>query len=299
MRLKKHLKRLLGSAGVYERAKASWVYDCYWKIVDRSILADRQKEIEFYRTLLVGFRKGDLILDIGANEGYKTGIFLQLGARVLAAEPDETNQEILKQRFEKYRLKKKPLVVVGKAVSNAPAIRTMWVDAPGSAKNTLSPKWAGTLREDERRFGQRFDFAQSKTVETVTVEDLVAAHGTPFFIKIDVEGHELSVLRGMKQPVPYLSFEVNLPEFKAEGLECVRLLKTLAPDGLFNYTADCRRGLALTDWVGTGGICAMLDSCADESIEIFWKTSVRPVPLEKSVRSETSQSRRIEIASSQ
>ena len=93
----------------------------------------------------------------------------------------------------------------------------------------------------------------------------------PFFVKIDVEGHELSVLRGMERPVPFLSFEVNLPEFKPEGLECVQLLGGLAPDGEFNYTKDCRRGLVRKQWSRAEQFSAILASCTDPSIEVFWR----------------------------
>src|SRR6516165_4851719 len=105
-------RNLVGGMGFYQRAKASWIYDFYWNIADKRIIDDRQKEIDFYRNLLDGFHKGDLIFDVGANQGYKTTIFLEMGAKVIAIEPDETSQEILKQRFQKYRLKKKPLVIV-------------------------------------------------------------------------------------------------------------------------------------------------------------------------------------------
>lgn len=274
-RVKDSLRRLLRRAGIYERAKASWIYDFYWSLADRRIIDDRLREIDFYRNVLDGFREGDLIFDVGANQGYKADIFLRLGARVVAVEPDETSQEILRQKFLKYRLKRKRLVIVSKAVSERNSIETIWIDAPGGAKNTLSQKWAESLRHDDRRFGERLDFGQSKEVETISIEQLIAAHGSPFFVKIDVEGHELSVLRGMQRPAPYVSFEVNLPEFQREGLQCIQVLGSLAPDGKFNYTPDCRRGLVLERWVSKDGISAVLDSCADESIEVFWKTSVR------------------------
>jgi FkbM family methyltransferase len=269
------LRRALGRLGVYERVKASWIYDFYWSFADRRIVDDRRREIRFYRNLLEGFRVGDLVFDVGANVGYKAGIFLEMGARVVAAEPDELNQAILTQKFLRYRLKKKPLTVVGKAISEESSIQKMWIDAPGSALNTLCNKWAETLREDEARFGRRMSFGQWKDVETTSIERLIAEHGVPYFVKIDVEGHELSVLRGMRQPVPYLSFEVNLPEFRAEGLECVQELGRLAPDGQFNYSTDCRQGLAQERWLTREEISGVLASCPDPSLEIFWRTSLR------------------------
>ena len=269
---KSYIQRSLKRLGIYERAKASWIYDFYWTLADRRIIDDRRSELDFYRGLLDGFREGDLIFDVGANQGYKTEIFVRLGGKVVAVEPDGISQEILKQKFLKYRLRRNPVVIVGQAISDRSSVRTMWIDTPGSAKNTLSQKWAETLRGDDRRFGQRLGFEQCKEVETVSMEQLIAFHGLPFFVKIDVEGHELSVLRGMRRPVPYLSFEVNLPEFRPEGLECVQVLRRLAPDGEFNYTPDCRRGLALKQWRRAEQFSAILASSSDPSIEVFWKT---------------------------
>jgi FkbM family methyltransferase len=275
MRLKDYLRNLLGRVGLYQRTKASWIYDFYWTIADRRIIDDRWREVDFYSNVLQGFGESDLIFDVGANHGYKTDIFLRLGATVVAVEPDETSQVVLEEKFLKYRLKRKPVVVFPKAVSDRSAVEKMWIDTPGSAKNTLNKKWAETLSRNDRRFGHRLGFGHWKEVETITIEQLITAYGLPFFVKIDVEGHELSVLRGMQRPVPYLSFEVNLPEFRREGLECIQVLGSLAPDGTFNYTPDCRRGLVLERWLAKQEFSVVFDSCTDESIEVFWKTSVR------------------------
>jgi FkbM family methyltransferase len=273
--VKASLRRVLGRVGMYQRVRASWVYDLYWSVADKRIIDNRRREIGFYRNLLNGFHQGDLIFDIGANWGYKADIFLRIGARVVAVEPDETSQKVLKQKFMKYRLRKKPVVIVCKAISDRSSTQTMWidVDTPRGEMNTLSQKWAETLRNDDKRFGRRLAFGKSNEVEAISMEQLIAEHGLPFFVKIDVEGHELSVLRGLRQPVPYLSFEVNLPEFKQEGLECIQVLAGLAPDSKFNYTADCRQGLALQRWVSNAEIALVIDSCTDGSIEVFWKTA--------------------------
>jgi len=241
-------------------------------------LVDRiRKELEFYSNLLEGFRPGNLIYDIGANHGSKTSIFLRLGARVIAVEPDEDNRTILKDMFLTKRMVPKPVVIVGKAVSDTATTETMWIDKPGSALNTLSEKWADTLKTDERkRFDTTFTFKDCVKVQTTTLGDLFSSYGLPFFVKIDVEGYELHVLKGLRQPVPFLSFEVNLPEFQAEGLECVELLERQDAEGTFNYAVDCGDGLVLQKWLRPREFMPVFSDCRQKSIEVFWKSSLAP-----------------------
>ena len=114
---------------------------------------------------------------MGANQGYKTGIFLRLGAKVVAVEPDAMSGQS-SGRNSKYRLRRNPLVIVGKAISDRISFRTMWIDTPGSAKNTLSQKWAETLRHDDKRFGQPW-LRPRKEVGTISVEQFLAHTGCP------------------------------------------------------------------------------------------------------------------------
>lgn len=273
-RLKSHIQKLLVRTGLYHRLKASFLYDLYWRLADRTLVEHRAGEVQFYRDLLREFRPGDLIFDVGANQGYKTDIFLRLGASVVAVEPDESNQEILRRLFQKLRLRKKPVVVVGRALGEKNGVETMWIDQPGSAKNTLNRKWVETLRHDENRFGERLNFAEQKQVATTTLDDLIAAHGRPIFVKIDVEGAEINVLRGLRRPVPYLSFEVNLPEFKPEALECLEWLSRVSPGGNFNYAADCQGGFALKRWLDAREFRSAFEACREPSVEVFWASGV-------------------------
>jgi FkbM family methyltransferase len=272
--IKRTGQSFLKRAGLYERVRSSFLYDLYWRAADPRILQKREEEIDFFRRTLLGFLENDLIFDVGANHGYKSDIFLRLGARLVAVDPDPANLEILQQRFLTYRLQKKPVTIVGKAVSDREGAETMWMDEAGSAKNTLTVKWVETLRSDAKRFGRTLQFAEETKVETTTLEQLIAIYGPPFYIKIDVEGYEPAVLRGLRTAVPYVSFEVNLPEFRSEGRHCVDLLHAVKATGLFNYAADAQSGLALPEWLPRQTFLRIFESIDEPSVEVFWRTLV-------------------------
>src|SRR5438552_5055310 len=272
--LKRFIQALLQKIHLYQRLKESWLYDLFWRVADRRLIEERDREVEFYRSVLAGFRKNDLIFDIGANNGSKTSTFLRLGARVVAVDPDESNQRVLRERFLSCRVFKKPVSIIGKALSERKGVETFWIEEPGSGKNTLNQKWVETLRQDEARFGERFAFRQKKAVPTITLDDLISTYGSPFFIKIDVEGHEEKVLRGLRHPVPYLSFEVNLPEFRLEGLKCIELLNRLMPEARFNYVIESRSEIASPQWLDSRELSGVLENCPEKSIEIYCRDRI-------------------------
>jgi len=269
--LKSTGQNILKSLGLYHRVKTSFAYAVYWRFANPRLIEERENELAFFRRTLQGFKRGDLIFDVGANRGHKTDIFLRLGARVIAVEPDEFNQAVLRESFLRFRMSRKPVTILGYAVSDRAGVEMMWVDEPGSAKNTLNNKWVETLQDDASRFGERLQYGDKVEVKTITLDELIRTYGRPFYIKIDVEGHEPNVLRGLHTVVPYISFEVNLPEFKPEAIECVELLHILNAAGELNYTADCSRGLASATWFSKARFLTVLELCLEPSVEILWR----------------------------
>jgi len=266
---------ILRRSGIYHRLRTSVIYDLYLSLTNTKPLKDRKREVEFYRTLLNGFKPGDLIFDVGANIGDKTDSFLRLGARVVAVDPDDRSQAILRQRFLRYRMNPKPVTIVGKAVGSKVDTEIMLVSAPGSVFNTLSKKEASLLSEASHRPAQRSDcieYIGEITVGTTTLDGLIEEFGLPFFIKIDVVGFELEVLRGLHCALPCLSFEIGLPESRQELLQCVSILGGLSSSGRFNYTRDRRDGLTLDRWMDIQAFLQVLRDCRDGPIEIFWKS---------------------------
>jgi hypothetical protein len=80
-----------------------------------------------------------------------------------------------------------------------------------------------------------------------TLDALIERYGEPAFVKIDVEGFELEVLKGLSRRVPALSFEFT-PECADTALACVAHLDSLGFSG-FNYSP----GESMRLWDNTWG----------------------------------------------
>src|SRR5262245_14614026 len=84
------IKSLARRAGLYRQTR--WIYR---HVLNREDFRHFELERALYRPFI---HPGDLCFDIGANYGFKTEVFLSLGARVVAFEPQPDCCQELKAR---------------------------------------------------------------------------------------------------------------------------------------------------------------------------------------------------------
>ncbi len=147
---------------------------------------------------------GGLVFDVGAHVGDRTRAFRALGARVVAVEPGAAAHAMLRLLHGR----DPGVVLVPEAVGAAPGEAEFRINSRNPTVSTLSPGLLAAAAAAPGWQDQRWDCATR--VRVTTLDRLIAAHGTPDFVKIDVEGHEPAVLAGLSRgnAPPALSFEI-------------------------------------------------------------------------------------------
>ena len=193
------------------------------------------RKIDFYKLFL---NKGDLCFDVGANIGNKSDLFLKIGCNIVAIEPQKYCSRFLHLRFSNH------LEVVKKALSFENG-RGEIITSDADTVSTMSVDW---LKKMKRKRFQNLEWDKTESVEVTTLDNLISLYGVPKYIKIDVEGYELNVIKGLNQPVEIISFEVNFPESNKITYDCIKELKKLG-EFVCNYALGEVPKYILYDWL--------------------------------------------------
>lgn len=221
---------------------------------DSAFRNENEHILEFYKSWL---KRDDLVFDIGANVGRFVRIYHKLGARIVAVEPQEHCVRYLRSRFGK-------VATIEPVGLGAETGTLKLYISPSHTISSFSTDWMKAVNHSGRFGKNSWDKTQHTSI--VTLDSLIAKHGKPRYVKIDVEGFELQVLKGLTSPVDFLSIEYTVPEMSESTLECIRLLNDRFPKSRYNYEPGFTHRFALSEWINGADFLDHLKS------EAFQKT---------------------------
>lgn len=195
MHLATSAKRFSIQTGLYRPAR--WLS----RLVKPADGREFKAQVDFYRRLLPS---GSLCFDVGANVGSKSEALLGAGHRVIAFEPNPDVLPELRARCGHHP----SWTLLQVALGSAPSVLTLF-SRRSSGQSGMVENWDGAT-----------DIIAEHQVPTLTLDTLITRFGCPGFLKIDVEGWEVEVLKGLTQPVPMVAFEFHT---EPEDLDKARL----------------------------------------------------------------------------
>ncbi len=140
-----------------------------------------------------------LVIDIGLNNGNDAAYDLHLGHRVVGVEANPLLAAECSQRFQA-EIAQGKMAVVNAGVMRSTGEFTFYRSLHDDGWSTFTP-------DKNRKPGEW----QEMSVSCITAQQLIADHGKPHFMKVDIEGADFQVLETLTPDfVPaYIRLELN------------------------------------------------------------------------------------------
>ena len=225
----------------------------YRAVFNRGAEAHKARMGAFYSQF---FQPGSRVFDVGANQGEYSEIFSGEGGRVIAIEPNTAYSTRLTALARTNDIH--PLFV---AIGEEPGEATLNVcSKPGFS--TMVDRHVDWIEESPDY--KDVSWTHTLTVPVTTLGLLAKEFGEPEFVKIDVEGFEINVLRGMTFRPRNLSFEFGA---RRKGPSSVCLEHMGALNYRFRPIIGREYRFVTAEWMSLEEARAWLDSYSVEQGE--------------------------------
>jgi FkbM family methyltransferase len=157
-----------------------------------------------------------LIFDIGANRGTFTDVCLSrfTDLEIVTIEPNPELYEWLRNKYEKVN----SVIVLPNVVSSVNDTLIDFYLADTDTISTAEMDWIASSR-----FSAESSWYGPIQIPSITIDSLVEKYGIPNLIKIDVEGYELEVLKGMTSKQKEICFEWAEEQYEKINQSCEHL----------------------------------------------------------------------------
>ena len=212
---------------------------------------DAAMDLLYAGFLKPGNARPPLAFDIGSHVGDRIGSFRRCGARVVALEPQPDCARVIHAIYKG----DKGVELVESACGPTPGRLQLHINSANPTVTTASRDFVAAADGAGGWEGQVWD--RVIEVPVTTLDALIAKHGLPAFVKIDVEGFEADVLAGLSKAVPALSFEFTTIQ-RDVAARCLARLAEIGP-----YRFDVALGesqtLRLGRWVDAAAMRRHID----------------------------------------
>ena len=231
----------------------------YWLVPGRRAKLDR-----FYARWV---KPGGLAFDIGSHAGNRAASWRRLGAAVVAVEPQPLFADFLARLF----LDDANVALARVAVGSREGTLTLNISDRHPTVTSASAAFVSSAANAPGY--EAVVWNRAVDVPMTTLDALIARHGRPDFVKIDVEGAEAEVLAGLSARVPALSFEYAWAS-KDTALACVARLEGYR----FNRSIGESLEFVAESWTDAAALRAFLEALKpdDPSGDIYAQAAEHP-----------------------
>lgn len=171
--------------------------------------------------------RDEVFFDLGACEG-RFALYAALrGVNCYAFEPEEMNYEALLKNAELNRYASSRLRTFKLAVG----------DTRHETKIKIGQPWAGghhkVLSDAGSRIDLNFDFVSEQSVQVVTLDEFLREENLPQpdYLKVDIDGSELSFLRGARRTLSHPKLKSLIFELHEKDTGYHKIIDSLADLG--------------------------------------------------------------------